>query len=62
MEMKYNRNVFFYRDAANSIGGVEGYTKELLKVFENDIDLFKLLAAQIHAESTIIDHKFMNVH
>ncbi len=62
IEMKYDRNVFFYKDAANSIGGVKGYTKELLKVFDNKEDLFELLAAQIHAESKIIDHKFLNVH
>ena len=62
IELKYDRNVFFYKDAANSPEGVEGFTKELLKVFDNDIDLFKLLAAQIHAESKIIKHKFMNVH
>lgn len=62
IELKYDRNVFFYKDAANSFGGVKGYTEELLKVFENKKDLFELLAGQIHAESKIIEHKFLNVH
>lgn len=62
IELKYDKNVFFFKDAANSFGNVEGYTKELLKVLDKNEDLFELLAAQIHAESKIIYHKFRNVH
>ena len=62
IELKYDKNVFFYKDAANSFGDAKGYTKELLKVCDNNKELFELLAAQIHVESIIIDHKFMNVH
>lgn len=60
--MKYNKNVFFYKDAANTIKKIERYTKEFLKVLKDDTELFRFLAIQIYANNKIINHTFMNVH
>jgi len=61
LELKFNKNVFFFRDAARSYGGVEQFTEELLNVFLNEEELFKQLSEQIYIESKIIDEKFKNV-
>ena len=61
LELKFNKNVFFFRDAARSYGGIEQYTKELLKVYLNEEELFRQLSEQIYIESKIIDEKFKNV-
>ena len=62
LELKYDDNVFFYKDAAEVFGGVKEYTKELLKVCSAEEEFFELLAGQIHAESKIIAQKFKDVH
>ncbi len=61
MEMKYERNVFFFRNAAGAYGSIEEYTKSLMDVCGDTGLLVKQLAHQIHAESKIIDVKFKNV-
>ena len=61
LELKFKKNVFFFRDAARSYGNIEEYTKELLKVYLNEEELFKQLSEQIYIESKIIDEKFKNV-
>jgi hypothetical protein len=61
MEMTYNKNVFFFRDAVSKFGNTEEYTKELKQVCGSDDKLYQLLAEQIHAESKIINGKFRNV-
>ena len=61
LELKFNKNVFFFRDAARSYGDVDQFTEELLKVFLNEEELFKQLSEQIYIESKIIDEKFKNV-
>ncbi len=61
LELKFNKNVFFFRDAARSYGGIEQYTKELLNVYLNEDELYKQLSEQIYIESKIIDEKFKNV-
>lgn len=61
MKTKYSTNVFFFKDVARKFGSVEEYTEELLKVCGSEDEMYKLLAEQIHAESTIIDEKFVNV-
>lgn len=61
MKSKYKTNVFFFKDAARKFGSVDDYTEELLKVCGSESEMYKLLAEQIHAESTIIDEKFVNV-
>ncbi|WP_299122985.1 Pycsar system effector family protein [uncultured Winogradskyella sp.] len=61
MEMSYDKNVFFFRDAVTKFGSTENYTKELIKTCNSDEELYQLLAEQIHAESKIINEKFRNV-
>ena len=61
MEMHYDRNVFFFKDAVNKFENVEEFSKEIIKVCGSNDDLFQKLAEQIHAESKIIDDKFKSV-
>ena len=61
MHLHYDNNVFFFKDATHQFGTVENYTKELIKTCGSEDELYKALAEQIHAESTIIDRKFTNV-
>ena len=61
MEMKYNKNVFFFRNAVKNFGDTKAYTKELISVCGSEEELYQMLAEQIHAESKIIDGKFRSV-
>ena len=61
MEMSYEKNVFFFRDAVTKFGNTEDYTKELIKTCGSQEKLYQLLSEQIHAESKIINAKFKNV-
>lgn len=61
MEMKYEKNVFFFRDSVYSFGDIDEYTKKLIEVCSSEEDLCKQLGHQIHAESKIIDEKFRSV-
>ena len=61
MEMSYDKNVFFFRDAINKFGNTEDYAKELINSCGSEKKLYQLLAEQIHAESKIINAKFINV-
>ena len=62
IELNYNKNVFFFRDAVSKFGNTDEYTEELIKVCGSEKELYKLLAEQVHTESKIIDLKFKNVH
>ena len=61
IELKYDKNVFFFRDAVYSFGGIREYTKRLKDVCSSD-EIFEHLSQQIHVESKIIDQKFICVH
>ena len=61
IETKMKRNVFFFRDAAANYGGIEEYTKELMKVCGSEEELYTLLSEQIFIESEIITGKFNSV-
>ncbi|WP_430468160.1 Pycsar system effector family protein [Winogradskyella ouciana] len=61
MHLHYDKNVFFFKDAAHRFGSQDEYTEELIKICGSEDELYKVLAEQIHAESTIIDEKFNNV-
>ncbi|NNE02804.1 MAG: hypothetical protein HKN52_06515 [Eudoraea sp.] len=61
MEMKYDDNVFFFRDAVKAFGNTEEFTKRLMEISENENELFTQLSQQIHAESKIIYEKFASV-
>ncbi|MFH4969504.1 Pycsar system effector family protein [Gaetbulibacter sp. M240] len=61
IEMKYDKNVFFFGDAANAFGGIKEYTKKLIDVCTDEKKLFQQLAEQIHVECVIIDAKFRSI-
>ncbi len=61
IESKYDKNVFFFRDAVYAFGNMEKYTKQLMNVCNSKEDLFIQLSQQIHVESKIIDKKFDSV-
>lgn len=58
IELKYKKNVFFFKDAINSFGTIEEFSKQYMDVCKNEKELFKYLSQQIHIESKIIDAKF----
>ena len=61
IESKYDKNVFFFRDATYAFGNVKEYTKQLMNVCSSKEELFIQLSQQIHVESKIIDRKFDSV-
>jgi len=61
IELKYDKNVFFFRDAVYGFGDVKAYTKKLMEVCDSE-EIYKQLSQQIHIESKIIDQKFISVH
>ena len=61
IELKYDKNVFFYRDAVHAFGSIEEYTNRLQDVMIDKELIFNQLSQQIHVESKIIDQKFKSV-
>jgi len=61
MEMKYDDNVFFFRDAVKAFGNSEDFTKKIIDICGSEEELYTQLAEQIHAESKIIEEKFGSV-
>lgn len=61
IETKYDKNVFFFKDAVYAFGDVEEFSKKLMEVYGNQRNFFKQLSEQIHAESKIINQKFKSV-
>lgn len=61
MELTYDKNVFFFKDAANAFGNINEYTQKLMEVCETEEELYTHLSHQIHIESKIIDKKFDSV-
>jgi hypothetical protein len=62
IETKFDKNVFFFRDAANSFGDVKQFSKNLMEVCGDNEKLFTQLSEQIHIESKIIDRKFISIN
>jgi hypothetical protein len=62
IELKYEKNVFFFRDAVYAFGNVEAFTKKIMEVCDSDEEIYEQLSQQIHIESKIIDQKFICVH
>jgi len=62
IELKYDKNVFFFRNAVDGFGDSKEYSKKLIEVCSDEDQLFKQLSEQIHVESKIIDEKFKNVN
>lgn len=61
MELKFNKNVFFFRDASRSFGNIEEFSKKLTEVCLDEEKLAEQLSHQIYIESIIIDQKFRSV-
>ena len=61
MELKYDKNVFFFRDATYEFGTAQEYSKKLIDVCSTEDEMVAKLGEQIHAESVIITKKFNNV-
>lgn len=61
MQLKYEKNVFFFRDAAKEFKDVKTYVNEITKICETNEEIINKLSEQIHAESVIIEEKFFNV-
>ncbi len=61
MELKYDKNVFFFRDAAYRFGNIKEYTDKLIQVCETEEEIITQLSQQIHVESKIVDQKFRSV-
>ncbi len=61
IELKYDKNVFFFRDAVFAFGDVKAFSKRLMEICEGE-EIFEQLSQQIHIESKIIDQKFICVH
>jgi len=61
MELKYKKNVFFFRDAALRFGNIEQYAKKLMQVCQTNEEIIEQLSHQIHVESKIVNQKFRSV-
>lgn len=61
LELKYDKNVFFFGDAAHKYENVKTFTKEITTICLSNDDIVEKLSEQIHAESVIIDRKFYYV-
>jgi len=62
IELKYDKNVFFFRNVVDEFSDSKEYSKKLIEVCSDEDQLFKQLSEQIHVESKIIDQKFRNVN
>jgi len=62
IELKYDKNVFFFRNAASAFGNIKEYSKKLIEVCGSEEELLNQLSQQIHVESKIIDQKFKSVN
>lgn len=61
IELNYDKNVFFFRDAIRAFGDTKQYTKKLMEVCGSEQEIYEQLSQQIHIESKIIDQKFICV-
>ena len=62
IELKYDKNGFFFRNAVYEFGNIKEYSKKLIEVCGSEEELFDQLSQQIHVESKIIDQKFKSVN
>ncbi|WP_242015673.1 Pycsar system effector family protein [Robertkochia marina] len=61
MELKFDKNVFFFKDAVNAFGDVHEYSKQLMDTVADRKKLFEQLGQQIFIESKIVETKFRSV-
>jgi hypothetical protein len=61
MELKYDDNVFFYKDAVKAYGNLENFKETIIEVCTNEEELHNQLSEQVHVESKIVNKKFESV-
>lgn len=61
MELKNEKNVFFFRDAAHKFGNIKEYAQKLMRVCETEDEIIDQLSQQIFVESKIVNQKFISV-
>tara|TARA_R110001583_G_scaffold1775_5_gene13623 strand:+ start:4851 stop:5366 length:516 start_codon:yes stop_codon:yes gene_type:complete len=61
LELKYDDNVFFYKDAIDKFGNLDEFKEKITQVCTTDEDLYEQLSEQIHAECKIVDKKFLSI-
>ncbi|EDY83857.1 hypothetical protein VDG1235_3484 [Verrucomicrobiia bacterium DG1235] len=61
LDLEFDKNVFYFRDAAREFGNRHQFSKKLMSVCETEDELCDKLSQQIQAESIIIDQKFICV-
>lgn len=61
MELKFEKNVFFFKDTVNNFGDVRQYSDKLKEVVADRDKLYDQLGQQIYIESKIVETKFKSV-
>lgn len=61
MELKFDKNVFFFKDTVNHFGDVSQYSDKLKEVVADRDKLYDQLGQQIYIESKIVETKFRSV-
>lgn len=61
MELKFKKNLFFFKDATHEFGNIDEFSKKLTQTCLNENELAEQLSHQIYIESSIIDQKFKTV-
>ena len=51
IELKYDKNVFFFKNAVYEFGDINEYSKKLIEVCGSEEELYTQLSQQIHVES-----------
>jgi hypothetical protein len=62
IEVKYDKNVFFFSNAVHEFGDIKEYTKTLIEICGSEEELYSQLSEQIFIECKIIDEKFKSVN
>lgn len=61
IETKFQKNVFFFRDAVHAFGDIKSYSKKLVETCETEDEMLDQLGQQVFIESKIIDEKFISI-
>jgi len=62
MEIKYDKNVFFFQDVISRFGNIKQFSKFFHEISTDEDALFDQLGQQIYILSKIATIKFKNVH
>lgn len=61
IELNFDKNAFFFKDATKSFGDIKSFRKTFREINQNPFELYGQLAEQIYIHSKIIDYKFSTV-